>query len=136
MFCSQSEATAAPPPGAAVCRVQSSISIWSHHTINLLVDQEPLSLSHSLQCARLPLLMGEGGRLHRANVKSGCRASQACSRENKNFDVDCCISVAINLKKKCKSQINTDLLYYGAKCNFPFQRWIIYFREKNPQCAL
>ena len=44
--------------GRRDCGVRASISIWSYHTINLLVDQEALSLSHSLQRARLPLLVG------------------------------------------------------------------------------
>lgn len=57
---SQSEATGGGEGscGRHDCGVRASISIWSYHTINLLVDQEALSLLHSLQRARLPLLVG------------------------------------------------------------------------------
>lgn len=93
--------------GGCDCGVQSSVSIWSHHTINLLVDQELLSLWHSLQCARLPVLRGTGC-WRRANVKIDDVSLTGWG--NPNFHADCCI-------KKY-----TDLLYYGAKCLFLFPK--------------
>lgn len=45
-------------PWGRLCRVQSSINIWSYHAINLLVDQDPLSLGTWLSVCLVAFILG------------------------------------------------------------------------------
>lgn len=77
----------ASPPPSCDCGVQSSISIWSYQTINLLVDQEPLSLSHSFSvpgCSWGPC--AESKYLNRLQSYTGLHLS--CLRENKHSKIE------------------------------------------------